>query len=52
MTVGVLPGQRAPTDPLADWTVQAISDLEQRLGPFPYRTLTVPLLPDYGGGIE
>ena len=26
--------------------------LERRLGPFPYRTLTVPLLPDYGGGIE
>ena len=52
VTVGVLPGPELPADGLADWTVQAITDLEQRLGPFPYRTLTVPLLPDYGGGIE
>jgi aminopeptidase N len=32
--------------------VQAIADLEARFGAFPYRTLTVPLLPSYGGGIE
>ena len=52
VTAGVLPDSVLPADQLADWTVQAIADLEQRLGPFPYRTLTVPLLPDYGGGIE
>jgi Peptidase family M1 domain len=52
VTVGVLPEPDVSGDRLADWTVQAIADLEQRLGPFPYATLTVPLLPDYGGGIE
>ncbi|MDP9390072.1 MAG: peptidase M1 [Actinomycetota bacterium] len=52
VTAGVLPNPELPVDRLADWTVQAIADLEQRFGPFPYRTLTVPLLPDYGGGIE
>jgi hypothetical protein len=52
VTVGVLPDPDLPGDRLADWTVEAIVDLEQRLGPFPYATLTVPLLPDYGGGIE
>ena len=52
VTAGVLPNSVLPADQLADRTVQAIADLEQRLGPFPYRTLTVPLLPDYGGGIE
>jgi hypothetical protein len=52
VTVGVLPDPDVPADRLADWTVQAIGDLEQRLGPFPYRTLTVPLLRNWGGGIE
>jgi len=52
VTVGVLPDGDLPLDRLADWTVQAIADLEARFGAFPYRTLTVPLLPDYGGGIE
>ena len=52
VTAGVLPDPALPLDRLADWTVEAIADLEQRFGPFPYRTLTVPLLPDYGGGIE
>jgi hypothetical protein len=52
VTVGVLPGGDLELSQLADWTVQAIADLESRFGVFPYRTLTVPLLPDYGGGIE
>jgi hypothetical protein len=52
VTTGVLPGARLTAHGLADWTVAAIGDLEERFGPFPYRTLTVPLLPDYGGGIE
>ncbi len=52
VTAGVLPDPELPVDRLADWTMQAIADLEQRFGPFPYDTLTVPLLPDYGGGIE
>ncbi|MGY1616935.1 M1 family aminopeptidase [Geodermatophilus sp. SYSU D00691] len=52
VTVGVLPGGDLELGQLADWTVQAITDLEGRFGPFPYETLTVPLLPSYGGGIE
>jgi hypothetical protein len=52
VTAGVLPDPELPVDRLADWTVEAITGLEQRFGPFPYGTLTVPLLPDYGGGIE
>jgi hypothetical protein len=49
VTAGVLDG---PADQLARDTAQAITDLEARFGPFPYRTLTVPELPDEGGGIE
>jgi Peptidase family M1 domain len=52
VTVGVLPGADLAAAELAERTVRAIGELEQRLGPFPYETLTVPLLPDYGGGIE
>jgi len=52
VTTGVLPGEEVPGDELSAWTATAIADLESFLGPFPYRTLTVALLPDYGGGIE
>jgi hypothetical protein len=52
VTVGVLPGADPTAEDLLDATVEAIADLEEFLGPFPYGTLTVPLLPDYGGGIE
>lgn len=52
VTVGVLPDPDVPADRLADWTVEAIGDLEGRFGAFPYGTLSVALLPDYGGGIE
>ena len=52
VTVGVLPDPELPADRLAEWTVEAISDLEGRFGAFPYGTLSVALLPDYGGGIE
>jgi hypothetical protein len=52
VTTGVLPGAELPADRLGQWVVAAIADLERYFGPFPYRTLTVPLLPDYGGGIE
>ena len=52
VTVGVLPDGDLPVAQLAEWTVAAITDLEAHVGPFPYRTLTVALLPDYGGGIE
>jgi Peptidase family M1 domain len=52
VTTGVLPGAEVPGNELAAWTTAAIGDLESFLGPFPYRTLTVALLPDYGGGIE
>jgi hypothetical protein len=49
---GVLPDGDLPDDVLSAWTVEAIGDLEAFLGPFPYGTLTVALLPDFGGGIE
>jgi hypothetical protein len=52
VTVGVLPEPELPADRLADWTVDAVTDLEGRFGAFPYETLTVALLPDFGGGIE
>jgi hypothetical protein len=52
VTVGVLPGSDLPAGQLAEWTTTAIADLAAHVGPFPYRTLTVALLPDYGGGIE
>ena len=52
VTAGVLPGTEVSREDLLDATVEAIADLEEFLGPFPYGTLTVPLLPDYGGGIE
>jgi hypothetical protein len=52
VTVGVLPGSELDAATLAGWTTAAIGDLEARFGPFPFRTLTVPLLPSYGGGIE
>ncbi len=41
------PGAAAAGNRLA-----AIDQLEERFGPFPYATLTVPLLPVEGGGIE
>lgn len=52
VTVGVLPAAEATPEELLAATVEAIDDLAEFLGPFPYGTLTVPLLPDYGGGIE
>jgi hypothetical protein len=52
VTVGVLPDGDLPADELLEWTTAAISDLATHVGAFPYRTLTVALLPDYGGGIE
>jgi hypothetical protein len=48
----VLPGAELAEGELADETVTAIDRLTALLGSFPYRTLTVPLLPSYGGGIE
>jgi hypothetical protein len=52
VTAGVLPGADVSAPELAEWTLEAIEELEGRFGPFPYATLTVPLLPDDGGGIE
>lgn len=52
VTAGVLPGAGFTADDVLAATVLAVEDLEAFLGPFPYRTLSVPLLPDYGGGIE
>jgi hypothetical protein len=52
VTVGVLPGSDLDVGRLLDWTTGAISRLERSFGAFPYRTLTVPYLGEYGGGIE
>jgi hypothetical protein len=52
ISVGVLPDPDVPADRLAEWTAAAVDDLEEQFGDFPYATLTVALLPDYGGGIE
>ena len=52
VTVGVLPGSQLPAEQLAERTSAAIGAIAAHVGPFPYRTLTVALLPDYGGGIE
>jgi hypothetical protein len=50
--VGVLPDAELPADELAGQAVDAIGRLAEHLGPFPFRSLDVALLPDYGGGIE
>ncbi len=52
VTVGVLPDAEETPEELLEATEDSIAELEEFLGPFPYATLTVPLLPDYGGGIE
>jgi hypothetical protein len=51
VVTGSLDGQRDAAS-LLDDTVAAIGDLEEFLGPFPYGTLTIIGLDDYGGGIE
>ncbi|WP_338105107.1 M1 family aminopeptidase [Modestobacter muralis] len=52
VTTGVLPGAGRDPARLARETAAAIEALTARFGPFPYATLTVPWLPDLGGGIE
>jgi len=52
VTTGVLPGGDLAGAELSTRTVAAVTDLEAFLGPFPFRTLAVALLPDAGGGIE
>jgi hypothetical protein len=52
VTTGVLPGAGRDPARLALETGEAIDQLSARFGPFPYATLTVPWLPDFGGGIE
>jgi hypothetical protein len=52
VTTGVLPGSGGDPARLARVTGEAIELLSERFGEFPYETLTVPSLPDFGGGIE
>jgi hypothetical protein len=52
VTTGVFPGSGRDPARLARATGQAIDQLGARFGAFPYATLTVPWLPDFGGGIE
>lgn len=48
--MGVL-GAEPAAEALAADTVEALEDLDELLGPFPYETLTVLRLADHGGGI-
>lgn len=52
ITVGVLPDAETDAAELAQETASIIEDLEEFFGPFPYDTLSIPVLPDFGGGIE
>ena len=52
VTTGVLPGSGTDPAALALATGAAVKQLSARFGAFPYGTLTVPSLPDFGGGIE
>jgi hypothetical protein len=52
VTTGVLPGADTGPGELADWASEDVTELAERFGAFPYATLTVPLLPGDGGGIE
>src|SRR3954451_2973420 len=52
VTTGVLPGSGRDPARLVRATGAAIEQLAGRFGAFPYGTLTVPWLPDFGGGIE
>jgi hypothetical protein len=54
VTAAVLPGADTSADELAEETAAAITLLEARFGPFPYPTLTAPLVSDGrdGGGEE
>ncbi len=50
--VGVLPDADTDADELAEDAASIIEQFEDYFGPFPYDTLTIPVLPDFGGGIE
>jgi hypothetical protein len=52
VTAGVLPGSGGDPAHLARTTAEDIGQLSAQFGAFPYSTLTVPWLPDFGGGIE
>jgi hypothetical protein len=52
VTTGVLRGSGRDPARLARVTGETIEQLTARFGDFPYATLTVPWLPDFGGGIE
>ncbi len=52
ITVGVLPDADADPAELANDAASIIEQFEDSFGPFPYGTLTIPVLPDFGGGIE
>lgn len=52
VTVGVLPDADADAGELAQDAASIIREFEAFFGPFPFDTLTIPVLPDFGGGIE
>jgi len=52
ITVGVLPDAETDAEDLAGDAASIIEEFEEFFGPFPYDTLSIPVLPDFGGGIE
>lgn len=52
VTVGVLPDSDVEAEDLAADAAAIIEEFESYFGGFPYETLTIPVLPDFGGGIE
>lgn len=52
ITVGVLPDAAADAAQLAQDAASIIEEFEEFFGAFPYDTLSIPVLPNFGGGIE
>jgi hypothetical protein len=52
VTVGALPGGDLTPEELLSETLESVASLDTFLGPFPFESQTVALLPSYGGAIE
>jgi hypothetical protein len=52
ITVGTLPDAEADAAELAQEAAAIIEEFEEFFGRFPYDTLSIPVLPNFGGGIE
>jgi len=52
VTVGTLADADADAADIAQDAASIIEEFEEFFGPFPYDTLSIPVLPNFGGGIE